>query len=102
MTEAVCERCGRNVNETDLWTLSFAVPPQGRVERAVCVICAAEVRRFLLARPPLPHQPVVEAEREGPAEASRASRFGWFLSRTAIYIAVAAAFFVLVTWLTSQ
>ena len=101
-TQAVCERCGRSAAKVDLWTLSVAVPPQERLERSVCVICAGEMRRFLLARPQTLQQHAIETRREDQAEVSRASRFGSVQSRTAIYIAVAAAFFALVTWLTSQ
>jgi hypothetical protein len=104
----VCERCGREVEPGSLWTLAIAVPPDGRVERAICVVCAAEVRRFLLGNVPTA-QPVAPPPPEADAEAAGADvalsprrRATGVLLRWAFYVGVAACAFVIVTWLVAR
>jgi hypothetical protein len=96
-----CERCGRFVNPQELWTLTVTLPADGPVERRVCVVCAADVRRFLLA------QPAATAIGDGDTVEhvellSRRSRFGWFLTRWTIYAFVALLAFIGVTWVLAR
>jgi hypothetical protein len=91
-----CERCGRAVESGRLWKLGIDVPPDGRVERRICVVCAADVRRYLLRHPS--SEPAVADEHE---PSSRTTRVGWFLVRGIVYAGIAGGVFVLVTWLTS-
>jgi hypothetical protein len=63
---------------------------------AICVVCAADVRRYLLRRPG--SEPAVTDERE---QSSPSRRVGWFLVRGIVYAGIAGGVFVLVTWLTS-
>jgi hypothetical protein len=95
-----CERCGRLVEAGRVWQLGIDVPPDGRVERTVCAVCAAEVRRYLLA-PPATAQPVPAAKIEDP-ETSWAGRLGWPAARAAAYVCIALGAFVVVTWLITR
>jgi hypothetical protein len=99
-TQATCERCGRAVDPNRLWTLTLNIPPDGRVERAICVVCAADVRRYLLAQPGSRY--VAAASVDEDAEPSGVARFGWFLVRGIVYGSIAVALFILVTLLTSR
>lgn len=96
-----CERCGREVEPDLLWTLNVNLPADGLVQRRVCVACAAEVRRFLLAQPGSSYAGAPEADEPEEEDRSPASRVGWFLIRSLVYGGIAAGVFALVTWLTS-
>lgn len=95
-----CERCGRDVEPERLWKLNINLPADGHVERRVCVVCVAEVRRFLLVQPGGSYVAPSEIE-EPQSEQSRVARLGWFLLRGLVYGAIAAGVFGLVTWLSS-
>jgi len=94
----MCERCGRAVEAGRLWTLNVNVPPDGQIARHVCVVCAADVRRFVLAQPGSRYTPAEAVEETEPG---RAARVGWFALRGIVYVAIAVGIFVVVTWLTS-
>jgi predicted nucleic acid-binding Zn ribbon protein len=79
--------------------LNIELPVDGRIERKVCVVCAADVRRFVLEQPDSRHlTEVIIDERQRPRTTAR---IGWFLVRAVAYIGIAAGVFALVTWLTS-
>ncbi|HET7127471.1 MAG TPA: hypothetical protein VFJ93_00160 [Gaiellaceae bacterium] len=70
------------------------------MERQVCVVCASEVRRVLLSVPPTAQakaQPEMHV-----LDPSRGVRFGWFVTRWTIYVAVAVAAFAIATWLAAR
>jgi len=90
-----CERCGRTVEAGRLWRLAVALPSDGRVERHICVVCAAGLRRLLLAQQEAEPRAV-----EAPPPRRR-TRVGWFLLRAVVYVAIAFGVFALVTWITS-
>jgi hypothetical protein len=96
-----CERCGRTVEPGNLWRLGIDAPPDGRVERAICVVCAAEVRRYLLAPSPAAGGRI-GAEREAGAVQTRVARFGWSAARGLAYVGVAIGAFLLITWLVER
>ena len=95
-----CERCGRRVQPDGLWRLGVDAPPAGRVVRMICVVCAAEVRRYLLTLP-ASAQPVHTPEIDD-ADISWTGRLGWRAARAVAYLGIAAGAFVLVTWLVSR
>ena len=103
-TQATCERCGRAVEQGGVWTLTANIPPVGRVERTICVICAAELRRHLLRGPESRESEVHDEKADDlpSGEATATARAGWFLVRGLVYVAIALAAFVLITWLTSR
>lgn len=100
----MCERCGRQVERGAIWRLTASVPPDTRIERDICVVCAAELRRFLLhdARrlEPAPPPPGNGAS-DGVALSLR-SRVNRALLRWAVYLGVALSIFLLATWLLSR
>jgi hypothetical protein len=94
-----CERCGRVVDTEHRWKLNIELPADGQIERNVCVVCAADVRRFVLAQPDRRDvTEVIVNERQRPPTTAR---IGWLLVRAVVYIGIAAGVFALVTWLTS-
>ncbi len=99
---AVCERCTRPTAVHALWTLSIAVPPQPAVQRAICAQCAVSVRDHLLAKPASNgHQPVQPQKAElGDKHRSRREEVNGFFLRAFVYLNVAIAVFLLVTFLT--
>jgi hypothetical protein len=88
-----CERCGRRAKPESFWTLAVTVPTDGRVERDICVVCAAEVRRVLLSDPRRPGDATVF---EGVA-GRRQRRAAAALVRGTMYVSIAVTFFVLAT-----
>jgi hypothetical protein len=94
-----CERCGRVVEPGQLWNLNIELPADGRIERKICVVCAADVRRFVLVQPDSRDvTEVIIDERQRPPTTVR---IGWLLVRAVAYVAIAAGVFALVSWLTS-
>jgi hypothetical protein len=89
-----CQRCGRQVKPESLWRLAVTLPADGHVARDICVVCAAELRRFLLsaARPPEDAASEAFDRRHG-------TRAVGALVRGAIYVSIALTFFFLATWL---
>jgi hypothetical protein len=99
-----CERCGRPVQRDGLWTIGISVPPDTRVEREICVVCAADLRRYLLAEPGDPDADVGAAV-SGPdasLEVAPAGAFRSVVLHGLGYVAIAVAFFALITLLTLQ
>jgi len=70
------------------------------LECAICVLCAVDVRRYLL-RHPGPERLGAGGADERVAAAERVGRLGWFLVRAFVYAGVTAVVFLLVTWATS-
>jgi hypothetical protein len=101
---ARCERCGREAETERLWTIGIKVPPDARVEREICVICAAELRRYLLAEPGTATSDGSDVASDGDAaaEAARAWRVRSLLWHALGYVAIALGFLALVTWLTLE
>ena len=95
-----CERCGREAAVGSLFRLRLGFPAQPTLERTICVTCAAAVRGFLLETARAPEPAAEPGDRA--ISPRRAARLAWFMARSALYLAIAAAMFVLVTWLTSR
>jgi hypothetical protein len=104
-----CERCGRPVGLESLWSLAVTLPADGRIERDICVVCAAELRHHLLrdarqleraSAPP----PGVRTDAAATDVSARPfdRRAAGLLLRGALYLCVGLAFFLLVTWLLSR
>jgi len=85
------------------WTIGISVPPDARVEREICVVCAAELRRYLLAEPGHTDADARAAASDPDVlEVAPAGGFRSLVLRGLGYLAIAVAFFALITWLTSQ
>jgi hypothetical protein len=104
-----CQRCGRPVEPESLWRLAVTVPPDGRTERDICVVCAAELRHFLLSdarelerASAGPANRRTEAAARGVSARPLDRRGAGFLLRGALYLFVGLTFFLLVTWLLSR
>jgi hypothetical protein len=89
-----CDRCGRTLEPAKSFRMAVALPSGERIERQLCLTCAAAVRRFLLGREPDTAEPL---EEPGPL-----ARSSWFLARQAIYALIALTMFAIVTWLISR
>ncbi|MBD0349347.1 MAG: hypothetical protein ICV59_09360 [Thermoleophilia bacterium] len=99
---AVCERCARPSDVHALWTLSIAVPPEPAVQRTICAECAASVRDHLLSKPASNGHGPAEPQKARLSEAPRSRRaeVNAFFLRGFVYLNVATAVFLLVTFLT--
>jgi hypothetical protein len=83
--------------------LAITVPPDERVERDICVLFPADVRRFLLAQPGTGEaRPSGAWARPASAQTGPTATLAWFLLRAAGYFGVALAVFAFVTWLLSR
>ena len=99
---------GRPVGLESLWSLVVTFPADGRIERDICVVSAAELRHHLLrdtrqleraSAPP----PGVRTDAAATDVSARPfdRRAAGLLLRDALYLCVGLAFFLLVTWLLS-
>ncbi len=102
---AVCERCARPTDPDALWMLSIAVRPDPPAQRTICVECVASVREHLLATPAggrdeRDASPNVRRARLKDAGGSRRAQVTALFVRSFVYLSIAIAVFLLITFLT--